>query len=111
MASASSTSSSVHWSSSMLTSASWRVRSFSISVFSSSVGSAGRGWMRPKRAVALQSTSTMASAHFQRVASASAAAVSFCMARSPSSFGSSSQTPFSCSSAKRSRSTGPPAAS
>ena len=48
MASASSTSSSVHWSSSMLTSSSWRVRSFSISAFSSSVGSAGLGMDAPE---------------------------------------------------------------
>ena len=111
MASASSTSASVHSSSSMLTSSSWRARSFSISAFSASVGSAGSGWMRPKRAVALQSTSAIASAHFQRVESSSAAAWSFFMASSMSSAGSSSQTPCSYSSAKRSRSTGPPAAS
>lgn len=49
--------------------------------------------------------------HFQRVESASEAAVSSVMARSSSTFGSSGHTPCSCSSAKRSHSTGPPAAS
>ena len=111
MHSASSTSASVHASSSTLASSSWRVRSFSISAFSASVGSAGSGWMRPKREVALQSTSAIGSAHFHRVESSSAAAWSLLMASSMSSAGFSSQTPFSCSSAKRSRSTGPPAAS
>ena len=44
--------------------------------------------MRPKRAVALQSTSAIASAHFQRVESSSAAAWSFFMASWMSSAGS-----------------------
>ncbi len=57
------------------------------------------------------STSSRASAHFQRVASSSAAVCRRSMASCISSAGSSSQTPFSYSSAKRSRSTGPPAAS
>ena len=95
MASASSTSGSVHSSSSMLASSSWRVRSRWGSAFSASVGSPGSGWMRPKRAVALQSTSGIGSAHFQRVANSSSAVVSFFTVMSVSSAASSSQTPFS----------------
>ena len=57
------------------------------------------------------STSIIAIAHFQRVASSSAAAWSFSVASFSSSTGSSNQTPLSSSRANRSRRTWSPAAS
>ena len=93
MASASETNSAVHSSSSSSASSACRVSSFAISACSSSVGVPGCGSMRPQRAVSSHETSIMAVAHFQRVASSSAAAWSFSVASFSSSTGSSNQTP------------------